>query len=149
VLAEYLVGGLTALRLRLLAARVLAARTVEAGATFVETFHMLHRELGYTAAGAWDITVRVHTCGGFTRDLIYLRGLMELMDHLREGGELEPLYLGKMARSHLPTLEELRQRGVLRDPPLTPRFLSDPAAQARLARVRAGLSLTNMVDGDE
>ncbi len=39
LLAEFLSGGLTAGRLRLLAARVLACRAMLTGATFLETFH--------------------------------------------------------------------------------------------------------------
>jgi uncharacterized protein (TIGR02421 family) len=149
VLAEYLVGGLTPLRMRLLAARVLAAHAVERGAGFVETFRLLTREHGYTPPGAWHIAVRVHACGGFTRDFIYLRGLVRLLEHLRGGGELEPLYLGKMALKHVPILEELRYRGVLRPPPLTPRFLDEPPAPEHLDAVRRGLPLTRMISRED
>lgn len=144
VLAEYLVGGLDAVRMRLLAARVLAAESVEAGATFVDTFRLLHREIGYTPRGAWDITLRVHASGGFTRDLIYLRGLVDLLEMLREGTDLDTLYVGKIARRHLPIVEELRHRGILSEPPLAPRFLDDPDARKRLAAIRAGRTLTEM-----
>src|SRR5690606_7710937 len=41
VLSEYLVGGLDRLRMRLLAARVIAAHSVEEGATFIDTFRLL------------------------------------------------------------------------------------------------------------
>jgi uncharacterized protein (TIGR02421 family) len=149
VLAEYLVGGLTALRLRLLAARVLAAGAVEDGAEFVETFRMLTKDLGYSAPGAWDIARRVHACGGFTRDFIYLRGLVRLTEYLEGGGELKPLYLGKIALKHVPIIEELRYRGVLREPPLIPRFLDEPAARERLEAVRRGLTLAAMLPGED
>jgi uncharacterized protein (TIGR02421 family) len=147
VLSEYLVGGLSALRMRLLAARVLAARSVEEGADFVETFRLLTREIGYSTDGAWNIALRVHASGGFTRDFIYLRGLIRLLHFLADGGELEPLYLGKMAQKHVPVIAELRHRGVLREPPLRPRFLDDPAAVRRLATVRRGIELTQMTSG--
>jgi hypothetical protein len=58
---------------------------------------------------------------------------------LREGGELEPLFLGKIALAHLPLMQELRWRQVLRPPPLLPRCLTTDAGAARLARARAGL----------
>jgi uncharacterized protein (TIGR02421 family) len=145
VLAEYLADGLTPLRMRLLAARVLAAHAVEQGAEFVDTFRMLRQDHGYSASGAWHIALRVHACGGFTRDFIYLRGLVELLEYLREGGELERLYLGKMAQKHIPIVEELRHRGVLRQPPLTPRLLQDPSARERLDAVRRGLPLTQLI----
>lgn len=139
ILAEYLAGGLTASRLRLLAARVLAADSAQSGADFMETFRLLREEHGFTAASAYGVTVRVHAGGGFTRDHIYLRGLAEVLELVREGGELEPLFLGKLARKHIPVLEELRHRGVLRPPPLRPRFLDLPGAAERLERLRAGL----------
>ncbi len=149
VLSEFLCGGLTPLRMRLLAARVLAAHAVEQGATFVETFRLLTRELGYSPSGAWHVAARVHACGGHTRDFIYLRGLARLVEHLREGGELEPLYLGKMAQKHIPAMEELRARGVLREPPLRPRILDDDRALRRLQAVRDGLPLTRMISGED
>ena len=148
VLAEYLVGGLDGLRMRLLAARVLAADSVEKGADFVETFRMLTKDLGYSGHGAWHITVRVHASGGFTRDLVYLRGLVDLLELLRSGAEIEPLYIGKIARKHLPVLEELRHRDVLREPPLLPRFLNQPESRQRLQAVRDGLTLTEMICRD-
>jgi uncharacterized protein (TIGR02421 family) len=148
VLSEYLVGGLNALRMRLLAARVLAAHCVEEGASFVETFRMLTRDAGFSREGAWHIAVRVHASGGFTRDLIYLRGLLELLELLENGTELGSLYAGKFARKHIPIIDELRHRGVLREPPLKPRFLSDPDAIARLDAVRGGITLTEMICPD-
>jgi uncharacterized protein (TIGR02421 family) len=145
VLSEYLVGGLDQLRMRLLAARVVAARSVEDGAEFVETFRLLTENHGYSPGGAWHITTRVHASGGYTRDLIYLRGLARLLDYLREGGELHPLYIGKIAQKHIPLVEELRHREVLREAPLTPRFLEDHASLDRLAAVRRGITLTEMI----
>jgi uncharacterized protein (TIGR02421 family) len=145
VLAEYLVGGLTAGRMRLLAARVIAAHAVEQGATFTETLRLLTREHSLGGETAWYVSARVHACGGFTRDLIYLRGLADLLEYLRGAGELEPLYAGKIARKHIPLVEELLHRGVLRPPVLLPRHLSDPDAAARLGALRSGLPLSRMI----
>ncbi len=145
VLAEYLAGGLDRLRMRLLAARVIAARSVEHGAGFVDTFRLLTRDHGYSARGAWHIALRVHQSGGFTRDFIYLRGLIELLRLLRDGVALEPLYVGKIAQKHIRIIEELRHREILREPPLTPRVLDDAAARDRLAAVRRGIPLTEMI----
>lgn len=145
VLAEYLAGGLNRTRMRLLAARVVAARSVEEGASFIDTFRLLRNAYGYTNAGAWHVTLRVHQSGGFTRDFIYLRGLIGLLELLREGVELEPLYIGKIAQKHIPIIEELRHRRILREPPLTPRVLEDSAARERLDAVRRGITLTEMI----
>lgn len=144
VLAEYLVGGLDAGRMRLLAARVLAVHSLLDGADFVETFRRLHRDHGFGARGAFDVTTRVYQSGGFTRDIIYLRGLVGLVEHLRDGGELEPMYVGKLAARHLDVVRELRERGVLGPTPLLPRFLDDEAARGRLRVLREGLPIHAM-----
>lgn len=146
VIAEYLVGGLTAARLRLLAARVLAVASVEDGADFMETFRMLREDYRFSAHGAFDIASRVHQSGGFTRDMIYLRGLINLLRLLHEGTPLETLYMGKFAAKHIPILNELRLRGVLRAPPLRPRVLALPGAAERAARLRAGVDLIDLVE---
>jgi hypothetical protein len=149
VLAEYLAGGLDRARMRLLGARVVAANSVEDGADFVETFRLLNDTYHYTPQGAWHIATRVHASGGFTRDMVYLRGLVKLLEFLRGGGELHSLYLGKIAQKHLPVIAELRAREVLRDPPLTPRLLKDRAAMDRLDRVRRGITLPEMISPNE
>lgn len=148
VLAEYLAGGLDRLRMRLLAARVLAAKSVQDGANFVDTFRLLTRTYGYSPHGAWSITTRVHASGGFTRDMIYLRGLLDLLDLMRSGADPALLYIGKFAKKHLPIIDELRQRGVLREAPLLPRFLTDEEARVRLDALRRGISLTEMICPD-
>lgn len=145
VLAEYLVGGLNAARLRLLAARVVAVDCLMAGASFVDTFRRLHDDHGFTPRTAFDITVRVYQSGGFTRDIIYLRGLVGVVEYLREGGELEPLYVGKVAARHLEVIRELRERNVLNPVPLTPRFLESEEARRRLSDLREGLPIHAMV----
>lgn len=147
VLAEYLVGGLDQGRMRLLAARVLAAHCRIEGAGFVDTFRRLRGEHGFGARTAYDIVTRIYQSGGFTRDIIYLRGLLGVVEHLREGGELEPMYVGKIAARHLDLMREFRERGVLRPVPLLPRFLEHPDARRRLEALRHGLPLHEMVAG--
>lgn len=147
VFAEYLSGGLDATRMRLLAARVVAARSVEDGASFIDTFRLLTDDHGFTPAGAFDICERVHASGGFTRDLIYLRGVMRLLDYLAEGGDLEPLYIGKLAFRHVEVLAELQERGFLEPAPLVPALFDQPGVRERLAAARNGLTLIDLVNG--
>ncbi|MGH7443849.1 MAG: flavohemoglobin expression-modulating QEGLA motif protein [Longimicrobiales bacterium] len=146
VVTEYLAGGLTVGRLRLLGARVLAAASVEDGASFLDTFTLLRAELGFSARGAYSIATRVHQSGGFTRDMIYLRGLERVLDLIAHGTDLESLFMGKFAGKHIPILHELRQRGVLLPPPLRPRVLDVPGADERLARLRAGATPVTLVE---
>ncbi|NLT29599.1 MAG: DUF1704 domain-containing protein, partial [Propionibacterium sp.] len=72
VLAEVGCGGLTAPRLRQLAARVVAVDSLTHGATFVDTFRLL-TGAGMPEGGAYLTTMRVYRAGGFTKDAVYLR----------------------------------------------------------------------------
>ena len=146
VLAEYLVGGLSPARLRLLAGRVVAARALIDGATFVDTFRLLNREHGFAQRVAFIATLRTHRGGGLTKDALYLDGLREVLCYLGDGGELGPLFVGKIAAEHVPTVDELRWRGILREPPLKPRYMKRPDVRERLARVRSGIDVLDMLE---
>lgn len=145
VFAEYAAGGLSRDRLRLLAARVLATRALLQGADFMETFRLLNRDRGVSARSAFHVAARVHRSGGLTKDAIYLRGLLTVLDHLGAGRPLDPFWVGKIAVEHLPVVEELSERGFLRPPALRPEFLSRPAAKAKLKRARQGLTLADLI----
>jgi uncharacterized protein (TIGR02421 family) len=149
VFAEYLVGGLTAGRLRTLAARVLAARSMVSGAGFLETFRELTEEHGFGTRAAFMNAMRVHRGGGFVKDAVYLRGLRAILDYVKGGGRLETLLVGKVATSHAPLIEELQRREILRPLELRPPYLDDPRAKARLARARAGVTLERLLDPAE
>jgi uncharacterized protein (TIGR02421 family) len=144
VLAEHLAGGLTPGRLRLLAARVIAAHHLLAGAGFAEV-HASLRAAGIRAGQAFTTTVRAFRSGGLTKDAVYLRGLRELLDHLGNGGDLDVLWLGKMPLTAVPLVTQLRDAGVLAEPVLRPRFLDDPEAQARLAALGQVRPLTALM----
>jgi uncharacterized protein (TIGR02421 family) len=136
VLAEYLVGGLSRPRLRLLAARVLAARLMIDGATFVDCFRKLNRDVGLEQYTAYTATMRVFRAGGISKDAVYLRGLNQLLAFLSDGGSLKPLFVGKIGVDHIPVIEELKWRRVLRHAPLTPRYMDRPETSGRLERAR-------------
>jgi uncharacterized protein (TIGR02421 family) len=145
VLAEYLVGGLSRLRLRVLAARVVAARQMLDGATFIDTFRTLDRDCQFSRRSAYTIAMRIYRGGGLTKDAVYLRGLLQILKYLGDGGDLEPLYLGKMAATHLPFIAELRLRQILKPPVLRPRYLELPAAQEKITRLRNGLTILQLI----
>jgi uncharacterized protein (TIGR02421 family) len=146
VLAEYLVGGLSRPRLRLLAARVAAARSLIDGASFVECYRDLTGTYRLARHAAFSVTMRVHRGGGLTKDAIYLRGLNQLLSYLRNDGRLEPLFIGKIAIDHVPIIEELRWREILRAPPLIPRYMSRPGVADRLERVRHCESALHLIE---
>ena len=108
VFAEYLVGGMTVARLRLIAARVVGCAAMLQGASFEETFRLLVRDHGFSEAVAFNLTLRLYRGGGLTKDAIYLRGLLEMLDHLRTGRPLDPFWMGKIATSHFDIIQELK-----------------------------------------
>lgn len=147
VLSEHLVGGLSIPRLRLLAARVLAAQALVDGASFMETFRMLDWDFDFSQRTAYTITMRTYRGGGLTKDAVYLRGLVEILDYIKKGGELEPLFVGKIAVDHIPLIRELRHRKVLNPPMLSPRYLEMPGVTDRLTALRNGLAVIDLVKG--
>jgi uncharacterized protein (TIGR02421 family) len=145
VLAEYLVGGLSRYRLRVLAARVVAAHYLLDGASFIDTFRALNRNLVFSQRTAYTIAMRIYRGGGLTKDAVYLRGLLQILRYLREGGELEPLYVGKVASAHLPLIFELREREIVKPPALRPRYLESEDAQRKIERLRSGMKLLELL----
>lgn len=146
VLAEYLVGGLSRPRLRLLAARVVAVHRMISGAGFVEVYRELDRAHGFAQRTAFTIAMRVFRGGGLTKDAVYLRGLAKLLEYLRGGGELECLLYGKFGSEHVPIIDELAWRKVLVEIPLRPRHLDRPECRERLAGLRMNASVLDLID---
>jgi uncharacterized protein (TIGR02421 family) len=146
VLAEHLVGGLSRPRLRLLAARVVAVRRLTEGASFVEVFRELVRDRGFDRRTAFTIVVRVYRGGGLTKDAVYLQGLLDVLAYVERDGDLERLLVGKIAASHVPVIRELTWRGVLREPPLKPRYLESHDARRRLERLRRGATVFDLAE---
>ena len=140
VLAEAFVGGLDRPRVRLLMGRVIAARHMTDGATFVDTFRELQDTWGFPARTAFTITLRIYRGGGLTKDGVYVRGIGQLLDYLREGGDLESLLIGKIAVEHVPLIQELEAREILVPPPLRPGYLDAPGFEHQMNRIRAGLT---------
>lgn len=136
VLSEYLVGGLSASRMRQLAGRVVAVRHLTDGASFVDTFRTLDRNYEFTQRTAYNITMRVYRGGGLTKDAVYLRGLEAILRYVQKGGDLNPLIVGKMAVDHIATIKELQYRKVLNPAPIVPRYMRNPASRERLAALR-------------
>ncbi|WP_166041026.1 tyrosine/phenylalanine carboxypeptidase domain-containing protein [Sphingosinicella sp. YJ22] len=146
VFAEWAVGGLTAARLRLLAGRVLAVHAMLDGADFVEVFRMLSDDHGIGRRPAFDITARVFRSGGFVKDFIYLEGFQHVIGLVASGASLDPFWIGKIAPGHVSAIEELLQRNLIRPPLFTPEFLGREDVQRRVARLRDGLALQNILD---
>ncbi len=146
VLAEIACGGLTAFRLRQLASRVVTVHRMIGGASFAEAHEALVAD-GFPGGSAWTTVMRVYRSGGMTKDAIYLRGLVELLEHLGADGSLDQLWLGKFSLRDLPLIGDLEDRGLLRPPRVLPRYLHDPATDANLARAAGTEDLSTLLEG--
>lgn len=145
VFAEYLADALGANRLRTLAGRVVAGDALGKGANFDDMSSLLHKDYGFSKDRSFDITSRMFQGGGFLKDIVYLKGLLELRQHLTSGGTLEPLLAGKFALRHLATIKDLTQRGLLYPPKIKPRYLSNASFNKKLGDFRKGMPLYKMV----
>ncbi|WP_066218411.1 flavohemoglobin expression-modulating QEGLA motif protein [Formosa haliotis] len=145
VIAEYLVGGLTVNRLRLLAGRVMAVESMLKGANFITTFNILRIKYSFSAYSAYTITMRVYRGGGLTKDAIYLAGIMDLMNYLKQGGKIDYLYTGKFNITHTHIIEELLYRNVL-NPAEIPRFYQRESVIKRLNHLYEGIEIKELVN---
>jgi uncharacterized protein (TIGR02421 family) len=148
LLAEAAVGGLTAGRLRQMAARVLAVAHLLQGSSFADAHLELTEGYGYSKGGAFTIVMRVWRSGGLTKDAIYLRGLQDLVEHLAAGNDLEGLWQGKMSLVDLPLMSTLTDQGILKPPVILPSFLSDTTARKRLEKVASNAGLHHLIGAD-
>jgi uncharacterized protein (TIGR02421 family) len=149
VFAEYLSGGMTPARLKLIAGRVVGCASMLNGANFLETYSLLVEQHNFTAPTAFNLVLRLYRGGGLAKDAIYLRGLLALLDHLRTGGALEPFWMGKIAASHFGVMQELAERALLRPPAVRPHFLETNEGRNRLARARDGMRPIDMIQRQE
>ena len=146
VLAEYLVGGLTNLRMRTLAARVIATDMMVRGKSFVETFQRLIDEYSFSQRSAFTIATRIFRAGGTTKDAIYLRAFRDLLRQLDsiDDRQFERIFVGKIAAVHLMAVEDLMTRDLVKPPCLLPRYLHDERARELLKQCR-GKSAVELV----
>ena len=145
VMSEFMVDGLTANRLRILAGRVIAGEALMEGGNFQEIFRLLKKDYGFSAERAFNITSRIMQGGGFMKDIIYLKGLVLLKEHLKNGGEYEPFLAGKYGIKHTGIIKELTDRKVLKPVQVKPSYLHSDKMHKKLELIRQGLSLPQMV----
>lgn len=132
VLGEIACGQLTATRLRQLAGRVLTVDALVGGASLFDCWQQLVSR-GFKRGSAFTTVMRIHRSGGFTKDACYLRGLVDLLAHLADGGRLDLFYLGKFSLADLALVEVLDADGHLAPARISPRYLVYPQAAERLA----------------
>ena len=144
IMSETLVDGLSAFRLRQLAARVVAVDRMVAGDSFAQVVDCLVG-LGHPPNSAFTTTMRVFRSGGFTKDAIYLRGFLGVWEHLAKGGALDLLWLGKFSLRDLPLVDDLRARGALVEARVVPRFLDRPGTAPRSQLIAETTDITDLI----
>lgn len=145
VLSEYFTGCLTPNRMRTLAGRVIAGEALLDDADFKEVFNLLCSTYGFSKEPAFNITSRIFQGSGFLKDIIYLRGMVRLMEYLQHNGDFEFLLSGKYALEQVPLIKNLTQREILKPAKIKPRYLQSDTFNQCLKKIRNGISLCNMV----
>ena len=149
IVAEVAMGGLDRGRLRHLAGRVLAVDCLLSGMSFEQTFGYLRDTYDFPLRALFEMVARVYRGGGFTKDSVYLRGLAEILRLIPEQEDFDGVFAGKIGFHHIPLIRELQSRGVLQSVPFRPRFLVLKSARQRIAQLRAGAKVTDLVSISE
>jgi len=116
VLAEYYSGSMTLKRLKELALRVIAINSLGVENSFSKTFALLKEEYKLDDQAAFTITSRTYRGGGFTKDFLYLRGLISMLKYKNSGKSINNLLIGKTSLEYIDTINEMVERGLLKKP---------------------------------
>lgn len=115
VFSEYMSGALTLKRLKELAYRVLACDSLIKGYTFSDTFDLLYNQYKLNRHEAFNITLRAHRGGGFTKDRLYLSGLRQIYNRYQQREPMDILFSGKVSMDYEEDIEYLMQTGLATD----------------------------------
>ncbi|MGE0407863.1 MAG: flavohemoglobin expression-modulating QEGLA motif protein [Amphiplicatus sp.] len=138
VFAEFISGALDPRRFKRLADRVIAIDMAENGADFIDLFNYF-RERGATDSpfDAFENARRVVRGGlieggaPFTKDTVYLGGLLEVHSYLRtavragDAAYIRLLFVGKIDLADLDAMKTLRAEGLLAEPRFMPPWATD------------------------
>ncbi len=113
VFSEYMGGALTLKRLKELAYRVLAVDSLIKGYSFADTFDLIHGQYKLEREKAFNICLRAHRGGGFTKDRLYLSGLRKIYKRYVAGGSMDVLLTGKVALENEGAIESLKKLGLV------------------------------------
>ncbi len=111
VFSEYMSNNLTVKRLKELAYRVIAVDSLAKGYSFSKTFRLFVNEYDLDRETAFNISVRAHRGGGFTKDYLYLTGLKKVYDYYKSGKDMDVLLRGKIALAYQDSIDSLAKNG--------------------------------------
>lgn len=112
VFSEYMSGCLTLHRLKELSYRVIATDSLRRGFDFCDTFDLLHNQYKLNREDSYNITLRAHRGGGFTKDYMYLTGLKKVYDSYAKKENLHPLLAGKVSMEYAPIVSKWISQGI-------------------------------------
>jgi len=116
ILAEYLSGNITLMRLKKLALRVILTDMMCNGADFKECFQFLVTNQRMPYSDAFTMVTRIFRGGGFTKDYLYLSGFVKILELWNSQRSLEPLLVGKTSLEFYDTIDELIDRDMVVKP---------------------------------
>jgi uncharacterized protein (TIGR02421 family) len=116
VFAEYMSGNLTVTRLRELAYRVIAIDSLIKGNDFKGTFDIIHNQYKLDRDRAFNITLRTHRGGGFTKDALYLSGLQKIYQRHLNGDTMDTMLLGKCSLEYESQVNYMKDLGIVAAP---------------------------------
>ena len=139
VFAEFISGALDPRRFRRLADRTIAIQMSADGADFIELYNFF-RERGVTDSPfeAFESARRVvrgglvNGGGPFTKDSVYLGGLLEVHNYLRtvvragDAGFIRLLFVGKIDIGDIGAMKMLLDEGLIAEPEFLPPWAKDP-----------------------
>ncbi len=112
VFSEYMSGCLTLHRLKELSYRVLATDSLRKGFNFCDTFDLLHNQYKLNREEAYNIALRAHRGGGFTKDHLYLTGLKKVYNLYEQGIALDNLLAGKVTLEYEPIIQKWKKESL-------------------------------------
>ena len=113
--SEFCSGSLDINRLRIIALRVIAVKYMLRHNDFVKTYHALLNEFDMDKQSAFTLTTRVYRGGGFTKDHLYLKGFVDVLNMAKQRN-LDNLLVGKTGLIDFDITNELVERQMIAKP---------------------------------
>lgn len=125
ILSEILSGNITLGRLKKLALRVIITDMMCSGASFIDCFKFLQEKHKVNSSDAFTIVTRIFRGGGFTKDFLYLSGLVKIMEFWKDGNDLSPLLVGKTSLPYYNLISEMIEREMVDKPMFKTKSLTE------------------------
>lgn len=139
ILCEFLSGNLTVSRLKILALRVLAVKSMLDERDFKRTYQMLLEQYNVSEQLAFTITARVYRGGGFTKDYLYLKGFHQILHAYETRDDFINLLSGKVSLEQLDVVTSLINKSILKAPSYISPAIEKPQ---KLGEIERFLSLS-------